>query len=118
MFVEFVGEYRTDKILNQKALKDQDAVLERIAAQATKTNGRVTRLEKWKLIVVTVLATCGGVGALVGWFAMTQLTFLRDLSELRLKQIIREEINAPSHIDKLKGALRRKEALPQLTRHP
>lgn len=66
-------------IERQEAMKDllieranrHDETLARIEEQATKTNGRVTRLERERDItkakVAGIAVTLGAVGSLIGW---------------------------------------------------
>lgn len=72
-------------IAKQDALKDaimarldtQDATLGRIEAQATRTNGRVSVLERWKATtkakVAVAAAAIGGVVSFVGWLVQTYI---------------------------------------------
>jgi short subunit dehydrogenase-like uncharacterized protein len=116
MMVELTGDFREHRAETKATLANQDVTLTRIEKQAKLTNGRVNSLEEWRNYIVAFVAGATAVLAAAGYLATDRLI---DALKGQVRQIIREEINAPSHLEKLKGAMhRRADDPPQLTRHP
>ncbi|MEZ0295676.1 MAG: hypothetical protein ACAI35_04390 [Candidatus Methylacidiphilales bacterium] len=96
-------------------LDTQDTALGRIEEQTKKTNGRVNALEGWRDYWLAFFAGVIAVLTIVGILVVDRVT---DIVKEQVRIIIREEINRPSHIDKLKSRLRPPADEPQLARQP
>ena len=99
-------------------LDTQDTALGRIEEQTKKTNGRVSALEGWRDYWLAFFAGVIAVLTIVGILVVDRVT---DIVKEQIRIIIREEINAPSHIHKLKSHLRppaSDDQNPQLARQP